>query len=138
MFRNVPSVQRTPMLLWAGRVHRRGTALILVLLMTVTLAALVPELPELVDSHEVGVDGRGVLRAYMLAVEPDLVALNGLLTASPPGVSVAVLRPLLPVISQLDRKSQLFDTMTRWREIAAREDLPLWEIAVQYEICLLY
>lgn len=40
MFRNVPSVQRTPMLLWAGRVHRRGTALILVLLMTVTLAAI--------------------------------------------------------------------------------------------------
>src|SRR5665811_409757 len=39
MFRNVPSVQRTPML-WAGRVHRRGTALILVLLMTVTLAAI--------------------------------------------------------------------------------------------------
>jgi Tfp pilus assembly protein PilX len=40
MFRNVPSVQRTPMSLWAGRVHRRGTALILVLLMTVTLAAI--------------------------------------------------------------------------------------------------
>ena len=39
MFRNVPSVRRTPML-WAGRVHRRGTALILVLLMTVTLAAI--------------------------------------------------------------------------------------------------
>ena len=39
MFRNVPSVQRTPML-WAGRVQRRGTALILVLLMTVTLAAI--------------------------------------------------------------------------------------------------
>ncbi len=39
MFRNVPSVQRTPML-WAGRVPRRGTALILVLLMTVTLAAI--------------------------------------------------------------------------------------------------
>jgi len=98
------------------------------------LAALVPELPELVDSHEVGVDGRGVLRAYMLAVEPDLVALNGLLAAGLPGVSVAVLRPLLPVISQLDRKPQLFDTMTRWREIAAREDLPLWEVAVQYEM----
>ena len=45
------------------------------------LAALVPELPELVASSEVPVDGLGVLRAYMLAVEPDLAALNGLLTA---------------------------------------------------------
>ncbi len=98
------------------------------------LAALVPELPELVASSEVAVDGLGVLRAYMLAVEPDLAALNGLLTAGLPGVSVAVLKPLLPVISQLDRKPQLFDTMTGWREIAAREDLPLWEVAVRYEV----
>ena len=98
------------------------------------LAVLVPELPELVDSHEASIDGLGVLRTYMLAVEPDLVALNGLLTARLPGVSVAVLRPLLPAISQLDRKPQLFDTMTRWREIAERDGLPLWEVAVQYEM----
>jgi len=98
------------------------------------LATLGPALPELVDSLEVAVDGRGVLRASMLAVEPDLAALNGLLTAGLPGVSVAVLKPLLPVISQLDRRPQLFDTMTRWREIAEREDLPLWEVAVQYEM----
>jgi len=39
MFRNVPRVRRTPAM-WAGRVQRRGTALILVLLMTVTLAAI--------------------------------------------------------------------------------------------------
>jgi hypothetical protein len=37
--RNVPSVRRTQTM-WAGRVTRRGTALILVLLMTVTLAAI--------------------------------------------------------------------------------------------------
>jgi hypothetical protein len=36
---NVPRVRRTPAM-WAGRVKRRGTALILVLLMTVTLAAI--------------------------------------------------------------------------------------------------
>jgi L-serine dehydratase len=100
------------------------------------LAALVPELAELVGSHEVEVEvaGRGLLRAYMLAVEPDLVALGGLLAAGLPGVSVAVLKPLLPVISQLDRKPQLFDTMTGWREIAERDDLPLWEVAVLYEM----
>jgi L-serine dehydratase len=98
------------------------------------LAALASELPEPVGSHEVAVDGRGLLRAFMLAVEPDLVALNGLLAAGLPGVSVAVLKPLLPVISQTDRKPQLFATMTGWREIAARESLPLWEVAVQYEM----
>jgi L-serine dehydratase len=98
------------------------------------LTALAAELPELVQSHEVSVDGRGVLRAYMLSVEPDLEALNGLLTASLPGVVVAVLPPVLPVIAQLDRKPQLFDTMTRWSALAEEEDLPLWEVAVQYEV----
>ena len=98
------------------------------------LAALEPELPDLLESHEVRVDGRGVLRAYMLAVEPDVAALNGLLTAGLSGVSVSVLAPLLPVVSQLDRKPQLFDSMTRWREIAGREGRPLWEVAVQYEM----
>ena len=98
------------------------------------LEALEPELPELLRSREVAVEGRGVLRAYELAVEPDLVALNGLLTSSLPGVSVAVLRPLLPVVSQLDRKPQLFDTMTAWRRIAEREHSSLWEVAVHYEM----
>jgi len=97
------------------------------------LAALEPELPQLLESHQVHADGRGVLRAYALAVEPDLVVLNGLLTAGLPGVAVSVLEPLLPVVSQLDRKPQLFDTMTGWREIAERQGVPLWEVAVQYE-----
>jgi Tfp pilus assembly protein PilX len=39
MFRNSHRVHRTPAL-WASRLSRRGTALILVLLMTVTLAAI--------------------------------------------------------------------------------------------------
>jgi len=98
------------------------------------LAALVPGLPELVSTHESEIEGRGVLRAYMLAAEPDLADLGGLLAADLPGVGVTVLRPLLPVISRLDRKPQLFDTMTRWREIVARDGLPLWEVAVQYEM----
>ncbi|MEI6451560.1 MAG: L-serine ammonia-lyase, iron-sulfur-dependent, subunit alpha [Actinomycetes bacterium] len=98
------------------------------------LVALVRNLPELVDSHEGFVAGPGVLHAFMLAGEPDLVALGGLLMEDLPGVTVAVLRPLLPVISPFDRKPQLFDTMARWREIAEHEDLPLWEVAVQYEM----
>jgi L-serine dehydratase len=98
------------------------------------LARLEPELPELLEVREVTVGGRGMLRAYMLAVEPDIAALNGLPTAGLPGVSVSVLAPLLPVISHVDRKPQLFDTMTRWREIAERDGLPLWEVAVRYEM----
>jgi len=97
------------------------------------LVALGRDLPELVDSHEGCVAGLGVLHVFMLAGEPDLAALGGPLTANLPGVALAVLKPLLPVISSRDRKPQLFDTMTRWREIAEREDLPLWEVAVRYE-----
>ncbi len=98
------------------------------------LAALVPGLAGFVESHEVAVDGRGVLHAYMLVAEPDLAALGGLPTAALPGVAVAVLEPLLPVVSQRDRRPQLFDTMTAWREIGKREGLPLWEVAVRYEM----
>ncbi|MFA4964900.1 MAG: L-serine ammonia-lyase, iron-sulfur-dependent, subunit alpha [Thermoleophilia bacterium] len=98
------------------------------------LAALVPALPELVDSREVRVEGRGVLHAFMLAAEPDPAAVAALLPAGLPGVELALLTPLLPVVSRLDRQPQLFDTMTGWREIAEARGVPLWEVAVQYEI----
>ena len=51
-----------------------------------------------------------------------------------PVLRLALLRPVLPVVGQPDRKPQLFDTMTRWRELAAEHDMPLWEVAVQYEM----
>ena len=98
------------------------------------LAALVAKLPEPLGSDEVRAEGLGVLRAWRLTVEPDLEALSDLLTGSVPGVSASVLKPFLPVVSQLDRKPQLFDTMTGWREIAHGEGRPLWEVAVQYEM----
>lgn len=41
---------------------------------------------------------------------------------------------MLPVITRPERKPHLFDTMTRWRENAAERNLPLWEVAVQYEM----
>jgi L-serine dehydratase len=50
------------------------------------------------------------------------------------GGDVAVLPPLLPVVSTPDRKPQLFDTMVAWREIATQRSLPLWEVALQYEM----
>ena len=98
------------------------------------LAALVAKLPEPLGGEVVCAEGLGVLRAWRLTAEPDPPVLGGLLAGGIPGVSVSVLKPVLPVVSQLDRKPQLFDTMTGWREIAAREGLPLWEIAVRYEM----
>jgi L-serine dehydratase len=54
--------------------------------------------------------------------------------AARPGLTVALLRPVLPVLATRARKPQLFDTMTLWRQIAEERRRPLWEIAVQYEI----
>jgi L-serine dehydratase len=73
----------------------------------------------------------GGLRASVESVvEPDLAALAG----ANPGCGVAQLRPVLPVLKRPGQKPQLFDTMTGWREIAAARGLPLWEVAVQYEM----
>ena len=98
------------------------------------LERLRAELPDVVDAQTVRVDGRGVLYAFALPVEPDLEALREVLDGDVPVLRLALLRPLLPVVSQPDRKPQLFDTMTRWRELAAEHDVPLWEVAVQYEM----
>ena len=38
------------------------------------------------------------------------------------------------MIARPDRRPQLFDTMTGWREIALGDGLPFWEVAVQYEM----
>jgi L-serine dehydratase len=77
-----------------------------------------------------GKDATALLECVETAVLPDLTAV----AARWPGCHVALLRPVLPVLNSPDRKPQLFDTMTRWREIVADRDLPLWEVAVQYEI----
>ncbi len=96
------------------------------------LERLRPELPGLVESLELRADGRGVLHVAALAVEPDLAAVRALLAT--PGASVGLLRPVLPVITQPDRRPQLFATMTRWRELAREHGSSLWETAVQYEM----
>ena len=62
--------------------------------------------------------------------EPDLNAL----AAKWPRHDVYLLRPVLPVLHSPAAKPQLFDSMTRWRELAVERGLPLWEIAVQYEM----
>jgi len=98
------------------------------------LERLRAELPEVVDAQTVRVAGRGVLYVFALAVEPGLTSLREVFDGDAPVLRLALLRPLLPVVSQIDRKPQLFDTMTRWRELATKHDVPLWEVAVQYEM----
>jgi L-serine dehydratase len=96
-----------------------------------------PDQFEQVKAHlasrlEVGtsrVEGKGALHFFKTSDPPDLNVIRALL----PKVQVELLQPVLPVVTRPERKPQLFDTMTRWREIAAERQLPLWEVAVQYE-----
>ena len=87
------------------------------------LERLRAELPDVVDAQTVRVDGRGVLYAFALPVEPVLASLREVLGDDVPVLRLALLRPVLPVVGQPDRKPQLFDTMTRWRELAAEHDV---------------
>ena len=82
------------------------------------------------ESGDSRVDGKGSLHFVKVADPPDLEAIRAML----PGLQVELLKPVLPVITRPERKAQLFDTMTRWREIAAERELPLWQVAVQYEM----
>ncbi len=90
-------------------------------------------LPEQLGTRTVRAEGRGALHVFELPVAPDLAGLEERLAGAPVH-RVALLRPVLPVVSQPGRKPQLFDTMVRWRELAAERDLPLWEVAVRYEV----
>lgn len=91
---------------------------------------LASSLAGLVEVGMVDVDGQGRLHYLRLAAPPD----QGFIQATWPGLSAALLEPVLPVITRPDRKPQLFDTMTGWRAIASERNQPLWEIAVQYEM----
>jgi len=91
-------------------------------------------LPELLGARTVRVEGRGSLHVFELPVEPDLPGVRDVLAGAAPVHRVALLRPVLPVVSQQGRKPQLFDTMAEWRRLMARLDLPLWEVAVRYEM----
>ena len=73
---------------------------------------------------------RGTLHWARLAEPPDLEMIRRKM----PGFRVAMLDPILPVLDRPGRKPQLFDTMTRWREVAAERGLTLAETAIQYEI----
>ncbi len=87
-------------------------------------------LPAVVDTGTSYIEGKGVLHFFKIADSPDLGAIRAML----PNAQVGLLKPVLPVITRPERKPQLFDTMTRWREIAEERRLALWEVAVQYEV----
>jgi L-serine dehydratase len=89
-------------------------------------------LPHVLAAETVRAGGRGALHVFELPAEPELSGAEELLAAAPVH-RLALLRPLLPVVSQPGRKPQLFDTMTQWRRLMAELDLPLWDVAVRYE-----
>ncbi len=89
--------------------------------------------PRVLDARTVRVDGRGALHAVESPTEPDLAVVDAIL-AGVPVHRVALLPPVSPVVASPDRKPQLFGTMTRWRELAEELGLPLWEVAVRYEM----
>ena len=97
------------------------------------LAERLSWLSGLVSTTSVEVEGRGCLHAFALSEAPDPAALRAAGSAAA-GARLVVLRPLLPVLARSDRRPQLFDTMTRWREIAEQRGTTLWETALQYEI----
>jgi L-serine dehydratase len=87
-------------------------------------------LPAVVGSGSSTVDGNETLYCFKTADRPDPGAIEGIL----PDGRISLLEPVLPVITRPARKPQLFDTMARWREIAQERRLPLWEVAVQYQV----
>jgi L-serine dehydratase len=112
-----------------------------VLLVQDPMEALTPEhldrpragLPTPLRSQTVRAEGHGALHVVELPAEPDVAGVEEQL-AGVPVHRLALLRPLLPVVSRPGRRPQLFDTMTEWRRLMAELDLPLWEVAVRYEM----
>jgi L-serine dehydratase len=96
-------------------------------------AAIAEGLPGLLETGASRAEGQGVLHFAKTAEPPDLAAVGAAL-AGTPGVRIACLAPVLPVITRPGRRPQLFRSMTEWRELARDRGLPLWEVAVQYEI----
>ena len=73
-------------------------------------------------------EGSGVMHWFRASAVP----------AEIPGladVNWSLIKPLLPVENCSARKPQLFDTMTRWRQLARERNTGLYEVAIAYEMC---
>lgn len=94
---------------------------------------VVASLPGLIEtgvSQPGDAAAKGALCWARLCQPPDCAEIEAAL----PGWRVAVLAPILPALDTPARKPQLFDTMTRWREVAAELGLSLAETAIRYEM----
>ena len=98
------------------------------------LGRLGARFPAVLAAATVRGDGRGALHVFELPADPDLEGVPDLVAGAAPVHRLALLRPVLPVVSRPGRKPQLFDTMAEWRRLMAELDLPLWEVAVRYEM----
>ena len=87
-------------------------------------------LPSLVVKGHSRAKGLGCMSYFLTADPPDME----LVRAAFPEHQIAMIRPVLPVLTRPERKPQLFDTMSRWREVAEQRGISLWETAVQYEM----
>ena len=88
----------------------------------------------LIESETIRADGSGRMHVLRLEAEPDLASVSALLDEWGLSVRLALLKPVVPVIARRGREPQLFDTMIGWRSIAERQGVPLWEVALQYEM----
>jgi len=86
--------------------------------------------PALVEVGSSATPSKGTLHYLKVADPPDLGAVRAMF----PDHQVELLAPVLAVVTRPGHKPQLFDTMTRWREIAEEQGVPLWEVAVSYEM----
>ncbi len=98
------------------------------------LQQLTADLPGTVEVRTVVGSSGAAMRVARLAERPDLEAVRAAAAEVSPRLRVSLLRPVLPVLTQPQRAPQLFDTMTRWRELAAERGLALSEVAIQYEM----
>lgn len=94
------------------------------------LGAIEGQLSALLSTDTVAVDGLGTAHFFCFSDAPNMDKIRGLAATC----DLYLTRPVLPVVTRPEKKPQLFDSMTQWREICDRENKSLYEVAIDYEI----
>lgn len=94
------------------------------------LKAIAEKFVDSLDSAEVENQAGEKATYFKVNVEVDLAEVQALAVQA----RVCVMTAVQPVLAQKEPKPQLFNTMTQWREIAEQRGLPLWEVALQYQM----
>ena len=50
------------------------------------------------------------------------------------GCSYGIMKPIVPVVTNTDKKEQLFDSMAQWRRLAEEQGKPMVDVAIDYEM----